>query len=56
MNDMTRHGWAEPPGLWRARAFAATAAVTLLLLADAERVVLARVAVELLVRLAQITG
>jgi len=56
MNDMTYHGAPEPAGLWRARAFAATASVTLLLLADAERVFLARIAVELLVRLAQITG
>jgi hypothetical protein len=56
MNDMTRHGTPEPAGLWRARTFAATASVTLLLLADAERVFLARIAVELLVWLAQITG
>jgi len=56
MTDMTRQGSPELTGLWRARAFAATASVTLLLLADAERVFLARIAVELLVRLAQVTG
>jgi len=53
---MTRHGSPETAGLWRARTFAATVGATLLLLADAERLFLARIAVELLVRLAQITG
>jgi hypothetical protein len=53
--NMTRHGAPEPAGLWRARAFAATASATLLL-AGAERVFLARIAVELLVWLAQVTG
>jgi hypothetical protein len=56
MNHMTRRGSPEPAGLWRARAFAATASAALLLLADAERLFLARIAVELLQRLAQITG
>jgi len=56
MNDMTRHGTPGPAGLWRARAFAATASAALLLLADAEHLFLARIAVELVLRLAQITG
>jgi hypothetical protein len=56
MNDMTRHASPEPAGPWRARTFTATASAALLLLADAERVLLARIAVELLLRLAQITG
>jgi len=42
--------------LWRARALAGTAAGTLLLLACAERLFLARIVVELLLRLAQIAG
>ena len=56
MNDMARHGSPGPAGLWRARAFAATASAALLLLAFEERLFLARFAVELVVRLAQFTG
>jgi hypothetical protein len=53
---MTRHGSSAPAGLSRARALTTTATASLLLLADAERLFLARIAVELLLRLAQITG
>jgi hypothetical protein len=56
VSDVTRHGSPGLAGLWRARAFAATVSATLLLLADAERLFLARIAVEFLLRLAQITG
>jgi hypothetical protein len=56
MNDMSRYGSPQPAGLWRARAFATTVSAALLLLAEAERPLLARIAVELLVRLAQMTG
>lgn len=42
--------------LWRGRALAAAVTGTLLLLADAERVFLARTVVEVLLRLAQIAG
>ena len=56
MNNMTRPGSPEPAGLWRARAITTTATASVLLLADAERLFLARIAVEFLLRLAQITG
>ncbi|MGH3226609.1 MAG: hypothetical protein ACRDPY_49345 [Streptosporangiaceae bacterium] len=56
MNNMTRPGSPEPAGLWRARTITMTATASVLLLADAERLFLARIAVKLLLRLAQITG
>ena len=56
MNHMARHGSRGGAGPWRARALTAAVTASLLLLAYAERLFLARIAVELLVRLAQITG
>jgi hypothetical protein len=53
---MTRRGSPGPAGLWRARALTATAIGTVVLLAYGNRLFLARLAVELLLRLAQITG
>jgi hypothetical protein len=46
----------RPARLWRPRALAAAATGTLLLLVYAERLLLARIVVELLLRLAQLAG
>jgi hypothetical protein len=56
MNGMTRHGSPAPAGLWRAGAPTATGTAALLVLAYGERLFLARIAVQLLLRLTQITG
>ena len=52
---MTRHGSPHPAGLWRARALTTVAIATIALLAYGERLLLARMAVELLLRIAQIS-
>ncbi len=54
MNRVNRQGSRGRSGLWRARAPAA--AVTAILLLLAERQPLARIVVELLLRLASMTG
>jgi len=56
MNAMARERSRGPARLPRARTWAAGAAGALLLLAYAERLFLARIVVEVLLRLAQITG
>jgi len=56
VNGVARQGSRGRSALWRARALAATVTATLLLLAYAERLFLARVAVELLLRLASMAG
>jgi hypothetical protein len=55
MNNVARQRSRRPARLWRPRTLAAAAAGTLLL-ACAERLCLARIVVELLLRLAQIAG
>ena len=56
MNNVTRQRPHRPARLWRPRTLASAAAGTLLLLAYAERLFLARIVVELVLRLAQIAG
>jgi len=56
MNDMTRQRPRGPARLPRARILAAAVTGALLLLAYAERVFLARIVVEVLLRLARIAG
>jgi hypothetical protein len=56
MNDMTRQRPRGAARLPRARPLAAAVTVILLLLAYAERVFLARVVVEVVLRLARIAG
>jgi hypothetical protein len=56
MNGLARQRSRRPARLWRPRALAATATVTLLLLAYAERLLLARTVMEFLLRVAQIAG
>jgi hypothetical protein len=56
VNDMARRRSRRPARLWRTRALAAAVTATLVLLTDAERVFLARIVVEFLLRLAQIAG
>jgi hypothetical protein len=53
---MTPHGLLGPARPWRARSPAAVLAATSLLVAYSERVALARIVVELLLRIAQIAG
>lgn len=55
MNGVTGRGSRGRPGLWRAGELAAAVAGTVLL-AYAERLFLARIVVELLLRLGQIAG
>ena len=54
MNHVTRQRARGPGRLWQARALAAAVTGTVLLLAYAEREVLAQIVVELVLRLAQI--
>jgi hypothetical protein len=56
MNDMARQRSRRPARLWRPRALAAAATGALLLLAYAERLLLARIVVEFLLHLARIAG
>jgi hypothetical protein len=53
---MTSHGLPGPARPWRARSPAAAMTAAFLLLAYSERVFLARLVVELLLRIAQIAG
>jgi hypothetical protein len=56
MRLLTRHGSAGPARRWRARGLVVAVAGALLALAYADRLLLARFLVELLVRIAQMTG
>jgi len=56
MPVMTRRGSAGRARLWRARGLVAAVTAALLLLAYADRLFLARIVVELLVRIASMTG
>jgi hypothetical protein len=56
MRLMTRRGSAGRARRWRAGGLAAAVTAALLLLAYADRLFLARIVVEFLVRIAQMTG